>query len=114
MVANLAACKAIWMRKLLVGLFRQRMETTMIHCDNQSCIKLSENSVFHKSKHIKIRYHHLKDCVQKGIVKLLYIPTKEQTADILTKALARSSFVHFRDSWELYRIPSSVRGSVEK
>ena len=48
-------------------------------------------------KNIEIRYHHLKDCVQKRIVKLPYIPTKEQVADILTKALARGIFVYFRD-----------------
>eukprot|EP00253_Pinus_taeda_P014698 PITA_14698 len=73
MVASLVAFEAIWKKKLLVGLFKQKMEPTMIHYDNQSCIKLSENLVFHdRSKLIEIRYHHLKDCVQKGIVKLPY------------------------------------------
>jgi len=62
MVVSLATCKAIWMRKLLAGLFRKRMRPIMIHCDNQSCIKLSQNPVFHdRSKHIEIKYHHLKD-----------------------------------------------------
>eukprot|EP00253_Pinus_taeda_P033816 PITA_33816 len=55
MVASQAACEAIWMRKILVGLFGQRMDPTMIYCDNQSCIKLYENPVFHdRSKHIDI------------------------------------------------------------
>ena len=40
------ACEAIWMRKSLVGLFGQQMDPTMIYCDNQSCIKLSEKSIF--------------------------------------------------------------------
>jgi hypothetical protein len=43
MATNLAACEAIWLRKLLMGLFGQELEATVIHCDNQSCIKLSEN-----------------------------------------------------------------------
>eukprot|EP00253_Pinus_taeda_P033558 PITA_33558 len=78
MAASLVACEAIWMWKLLVGLLRQGMEPIVIHCDNQSCIKLYENPVFHdRSKHIEIRYHHLRDCVQKGIVKLPYIPTED-------------------------------------
>jgi hypothetical protein len=47
MVASLATCEALWLRKLLLGLFRQELETTVIHCDNQSCIRLSENHVFH-------------------------------------------------------------------
>ena len=64
MVASLAACEAIWMRKILVGLFGSYLEPTVIYCDNQSCIKLSANPVFHdRSKHIDIRYHHIKDCV---------------------------------------------------
>ena len=58
------ACEAIWMRNILVGLFGSRLYPTVIYWDNQSCIKLSINPVFHdRSKHIDIRYHHLKDCV---------------------------------------------------
>ena len=56
--ASMATCEAIWLQKLLVALFGQKVETTVIHYDNQSCIKLSENPVFHdRSKHIDIIYH---------------------------------------------------------
>jgi hypothetical protein len=59
------ACEAIWMRKILVGLFGSHLDPTMIYCDNQSCIKLSINPLFHdRSKHIDIRYNQLIDCVQ--------------------------------------------------
>ena len=34
MAASQAACKDIWMRKILFGLFGQQMDPTMIHCDN--------------------------------------------------------------------------------
>jgi hypothetical protein len=62
MVASQASCKAIWLRKMLVGLFGQEMLPTVIHCDNQSSIKLSKNPVFHDwSKHIEIRYHFIRD-----------------------------------------------------
>eukprot|EP00253_Pinus_taeda_P005743 PITA_05743 len=71
MVANQAACEAIWMWKILVSLFDQRMDPTVIYCDNQSCIKLSENLVFHdRSKHIDIQYHHLRDFVARRIMLL--------------------------------------------
>jgi hypothetical protein len=46
MVASLAACEALWLRKLLLGLFKQEPEATVIHYENQSCIKLSENQCF--------------------------------------------------------------------
>eukprot|EP00253_Pinus_taeda_P004398 PITA_04398 len=64
MAASLAACEAIWMRKILVRLFGSHLEPTVIYCDHQSCIKFLANPVFHdRSKHIDIRYHHIKDCV---------------------------------------------------
>jgi hypothetical protein len=87
MAASQAACEAIWMRKILVGLFGSHLDLTMIHCDNQSFIKLLINPVFHdRYKHIDIQYHHLIDCVQRKIMLLQYIPTKDQDANILMKA----------------------------
>ena len=98
MAASQASCEAIWLRKMLVGLFGQRLRPTVIYYDNQSCIKLTENPVFHdRSKHIEIRYHFIRDCVQKGAVKLEYISTYEQVVDILAKSLPRGKHVFFRD-----------------
>jgi hypothetical protein len=37
----MAVREAVWLRKLLAGLFGQMLDTTVIHCDNQSCVKLS-------------------------------------------------------------------------
>jgi hypothetical protein len=54
-VACSASCEAIWIHNLLAGLFDLEMEATTILCDNQSCIKMIENLVFHdKLKHIEI------------------------------------------------------------
>ena len=93
MAVSLAACEAIWMRKILVGLFSPYSQPTMIYCDNQSCIKLSANPIFHdRSKHIGIRYHHIRDFVQRRIMLLSYIPTEGQDANILTKVLIGSKF----------------------
>ena len=78
MAATQAVCEAIWMRKILVSLFDSHLDPTVIHCDNQSCIKLSINPVFHdRSKHIDIRYHNIKDCVQRKIMLLQYIPMED-------------------------------------
>jgi hypothetical protein len=53
MAASTASCKAIWLRKLLARLFDHELDPTVIYYDNQSCIKLSENPIFHdKSKHL--------------------------------------------------------------
>ena len=54
--------------------------------------------MFHeKSKHIEIKYHYIKDMVQRGAVKLQYVVTEEQIADVLTKPLARLKLEHFRE-----------------
>ena len=89
-----ATCSArhevVWLRKLLSDLFYLQLDTTCIYCDNQSCIKLSENPLFHdKSKHIEIKYHYIRDMVQRGAVKLQYVVTEEQIANVLTKPLSR-------------------------
>ena len=56
--ANMAYCEAIWLRKIFSEMFGHVLDTTIILCDNQSGIRLSENLVFHaQSKHIDIRYH---------------------------------------------------------
>jgi hypothetical protein len=104
MVVSQTICEAIWLCKMMVGLFGQEMSLTVIHCDNQSCIKLSENPVFHdRSKYIEIRYHFICEWVQRGVVQLQYISTYDQVADILTKALPWGKHVYFRDNMGLVR-----------
>ena len=93
-----ASREAVWLRKMLFDLFDSSLEPVVIHCDNQSYVKLSENPVFHdRSKHIEMRYHYVRDMVQRRAVNLRYIPTHEQTADVLTKPLSKTKFEYFRD-----------------
>ena len=55
-----ASCEFIWLRNLMLGLFNLDLDTTVILCYNQSCIKMTENLVFHdRSKHIEIRYFYI-------------------------------------------------------
>ena len=54
---------------------------------------MTENPILHdKSKHIEIKYHFIQDMVQKGAVKLKYVPTEEQVPNVLTKPLAHVKF----------------------
>ena len=54
--------------------------------------------MFHdKSKHIEIRYHDIRDMVQRGAVKLQYVATEEHIADVLTKPLTRVKFKYSRE-----------------
>jgi hypothetical protein len=60
--------------------------------------------VFHdKSKHIEIRYHYIRDMVQKGAIKLQHVGTNEHVADVLTKPLSQVKFEHFLDKLGVVR-----------
>jgi hypothetical protein len=69
--ASAASREAVWLKKILSDLFSAKMEPTLSHCHNQSCIKLFENLVFHDiSKHIEMIYHYVRDMVQKNILSI--------------------------------------------
>ena len=107
--ASMACCEAVWLRKLFSELFQHVLDTTVILCDNQSGIRMTENPVFHdRSKHIDIRYHFIRDMVQRGAVRLDHIGTDEQVADILTKPLGKVKFLTFRESLGVVERPYDV------
>ena len=69
----------------------------VVYYDNSSAIDISKNPVQHsKTKHIEIKYHFIKDPVERKIVYLEYIPTERQNADIFTKPLDKSKFETLR------------------
>jgi hypothetical protein len=95
--AKEAVKEAIALRRLLEDLNFVQKEPTTIFEDNQGTIALTKNQVrSSRSKHIDIAYNFVYEKVQDRIVELKYIPTKEQIADIFTKALPRESFERFR------------------
>jgi hypothetical protein len=72
-VEYIAVCtairEAVWLRKLHAGLFVQMLDPTVIHCENQSYVKLSKNPVSHDStKHVEIKYHYIRDIVQRKAI----------------------------------------------
>ena len=68
-------------------------------------MKLSKNPVFHdKSKHIKIKYHYIMDMVERGAMKLQYVATDDQIANVLTKPLDRVKFEYFREKLVVLQI----------
>ena len=71
----------------------KQIQPTMIYCDNVSAIKLAKNPVHHsRTKHFDMKYHFIRDLVQKNDVELKHINTKHQLADIFTKAVAKDQF----------------------
>ena len=65
--------------------------------DNQPTIALAKNPVLHdRSKHIDVKFHFLRDCVDGGQIVIEFVDTGRQLADILTKSLGRLRFVELR------------------
>ena len=70
----------------------------ILNCDNTSAISFTKNDTNHsRTRHIDIRFHFIKDCVETGDLIVKYIPTDDQLADILTKNLPLDKFKYFRD-----------------
>ena len=89
----LAACtrEIIWTRNLLneLGLDDLVQGPTQVWCDNQAAIYNASDPVPRgKTKHIEIRHHIVREACTQGNVKVTYIPTHYNKADLLTKALA--------------------------
>jgi hypothetical protein len=67
-------------------------------CDNESAIRMADNPVEHScTKHIDIWYHFLRDHQQKGDIKIAYVSTHNQLADIFTKPLDEKTFSKLRN-----------------
>ena len=67
--------------------------------------------MFHdKSKHIDIKYHYIRDMVQRGDVKLQYVVMDEQVDDIFTNPLARVKFDYFRENLGVLQIEVPSKG----
>ena len=67
--------------------------------------------MFHdKLKHIKIKYHYIRDMVQRGAVKLQYVAMEKQIADVLTKPLARLKFKYFKEKLGVLHIEVPSKG----
>jgi hypothetical protein len=66
-------------------------------CDSTSAIIVAKNPVLHsKTKHIEVRYHFLRDHVEKGDIELSYVSTQDQLADIFTKPFDHATFARLR------------------
>jgi Reverse transcriptase (RNA-dependent DNA polymerase) len=66
--------------------------------DNKSAIKLAYNPEYHKrTKHIDIQYHYIRDQIKQNKVVVLYVPTKQNLADILTKNLRTPTYEYLKD-----------------
>lgn len=97
-----AVREALWLKSLAKSISIEISEPIIIYEDNNGCISIANNPTDHKrTKHIDIKYHFSREQIEKNIIKLNYIPTGEQIADVLTKSLPASRFLEFRSEMNL-------------
>nr|GFB07598.1 retrovirus-related Pol polyprotein from transposon TNT 1-94 [Tanacetum cinerariifolium] len=84
--------QVIWMRTQLTD-YGFHFNKIPIYCDSKSAIAISCNPVQHsRTKHIVVRYHFIKEHVEKGTIELYFVKTDYQLAGIFTKALPTDRF----------------------
>jgi hypothetical protein len=86
------------MRNVLYGLHLEQDDPSAIFIDNRGAQILTEDPSFHqRAKHIEVQHHYSRECSERGLVHFVDIPTKDNLADIFTKALAAPMYEQFRD-----------------
>ncbi|RVW64339.1 Retrovirus-related Pol polyprotein from transposon RE1 [Vitis vinifera] len=86
-------CEGIWLKRLLEELQLAPHGPMKLMCDNQAAISIAKNPVHHdRTKHVEIDRHFIKEKIEQKNIEVDYIPTRQQIADIMTKAVPRTQF----------------------
>lgn len=110
MAASAATCQAMWLRETISEITGDAVQKVILKVDNTSAIALVKNPVFHdRSKHIKSRFHYIRERVGDNEIVVEHISGKEQRADILTKALAKIKFKEMRELLGMKELPYSIQ-----
>jgi hypothetical protein len=86
--------QVLWLVRLFSDLLGRDTGAVELRVDIKSALALAKNPVFHKwNKHIWVRYHFIRGCLEEGNFKACYINTRDQLADLLIKPLGRIKFL---------------------
>ena len=85
-----ASKEGIWLKTFMRELMDYENGPLTLKADNQGAISLAKDNKFHaRTKHIDLRYHFVREAVEDGKIKMEYIPSSQNIADIFTKGLPR-------------------------
>jgi hypothetical protein len=86
-------CELLWLRNLLRDLGFKPKQAMNLFCDNKAAIDISHNPVQHdRTKHVEVDRHFIKEKLEAKLIAFPFVPTEEQLADILTKAVSNKAF----------------------
>ena len=101
-------CELMWLRILLSELGLIVDMPICLYCDNQAAINMVHNPVHHdRTKHVEIDRHFIKEKLDEGVLKITYVRSSGQLADILTKGVSVVSFVNICSKMRLIDIFTS-------
>ena len=86
-------CELLWLKIILDDLRIKWDGPMKLYCDNKSAINIAHNPIQHdRTKHIEIDRHFIKENLEEGVVRMSYVPSEHQLANIKTKGLNSSMF----------------------
>jgi histone deacetylase 1/2 len=101
-VAN-ATAEIIWIQALLGELGVSQSQPSILWCDNIGATYISSNPVFHaRTKHIEVDFHFVRERVAQKLLRIRFISSKDQLADIFTKPLPLPLFQRCRRNLNLH------------
>ncbi|KAI5330173.1 hypothetical protein L3X38_029571 [Prunus dulcis] len=86
-------CELLWIRRLVTELGFKPGKQMELHCYNKSATDIAHNLVQHdRTKHVEVNKHFIKEKIEKKIIRLPFVKSEDQLADILTKAVCGRVF----------------------
>ena len=89
-------CELLWLISLLNEIGYARNNEMNLYCDNRAAIQIAQNPVQHyRTKYVEIDIHFIKEKLETKIIKLTFVKSEDQLADILTKSVFSRVFYNF-------------------
>ncbi|KAB1227925.1 Retrovirus-related Pol polyprotein from transposon TNT 1-94 [Morella rubra] len=111
-VAN-ATCELLWVQALLRDLGVSISSPPVLWCDNLGATYLTSNPVMHsRTKHVEVDYHFVRDRVASKSLRVSFLSSKDQLADLFTKPLSVHRFSMLRTSLAVHPLQLGSRGAV--
>jgi len=97
-----ATTQVLWISKYFTEIGLPTSKPIVVHMDNNGSISHSLNDKnHHKTKHIDMQHHFIKDQVKYGNITFQYIPSSENVADLFTKSLSQEKICQFTTEFQL-------------
>ena len=105
-----------WLSALISELRLPQTRVPDVWCDNLSTVMLSANPVLHaRTKHVEMDLYFVREKVAQGLIRVKHVPSCDQVADVLTKAISSSKFPVLRSNLKVESLSNlSLRGAIKE